>query len=386
MKVLVFNKDYPSLPTGYAKCSREIWVKRISILQKFSIALYVTIPPSLETQSSYNGVQVFFGRDLNGEFDLPQIYRLFKPNIYVTQIDPWILENTTSYCKNHIKWVAYVPIDFFPVPNQIYEKLRPASAIVTQSRWATKVLRKKLHNVVGHIYPGVDFSIYKPEEESKEQIKQTNVSFMKNLKLGLNDFIITINQRNQFRKTWPEQLLGIKYFSEANPDIKAKVYLHTYPSWPGELELNNLVKQYKLKNISIFCDPDSYLNHKYTEEYLSKIYNISDVNLLTSLEGFGLPTIEALACGTPTIGLDMGVTKELLAPITPELLVETAKWITRKENLQMPLPDAESIAKKLKLVANKGSNFYFKKVNKYAKKFSWDSTAQKFAELLENVQ
>jgi glycosyltransferase involved in cell wall biosynthesis len=39
-----------------------------------------------------------------------------------------------------------------------------------------------------------------------------------------------------------------------------------------------------------------------------------------SLEGFGLATIESLACGTPVLGTPIGATPEILAPIHPELL------------------------------------------------------------------
>jgi glycosyltransferase involved in cell wall biosynthesis len=38
------------------------------------------------------------------------------------------------------------------------------------------------------------------------------------------------------------------------------------------------------------------------------------------LEGFGISTIEALACGTPVLGTPVGGTPEILAPIDPRLL------------------------------------------------------------------
>jgi glycosyltransferase involved in cell wall biosynthesis len=44
----------------------------------------------------------------------------------------------------------------------------------------------------------------------------------------------------------------------------------------------------------------------------------------TKLEGFGLTTAEALACGTPVVGTAVGATPEILAPISRALLAPTA--------------------------------------------------------------
>jgi glycosyltransferase involved in cell wall biosynthesis len=40
-----------------------------------------------------------------------------------------------------------------------------------------------------------------------------------------------------------------------------------------------------------------------------------------SMEGFGISTIEGLACGTPVIATDSGASPEILGPIDPALLV-----------------------------------------------------------------
>ena len=43
-----------------------------------------------------------------------------------------------------------------------------------------------------------------------------------------------------------------------------------------------------------------------------------------ALEGFGLVTVEALACGTPVLGTPVGATPELLKPLDPALLARDA--------------------------------------------------------------
>lgn len=58
------------------------------------------------------------------------------------------------------------------------------------------------------------------------------------------------------------------------------------------------------------------------ENELSAWYQCADLVVMPTytLEGFGLVTVEALACGTPVLGTPVGATPEILAPVDPRLL------------------------------------------------------------------
>ena len=58
------------------------------------------------------------------------------------------------------------------------------------------------------------------------------------------------------------------------------------------------------------------------EEDLPSLYAAADCTLMPSLdlEGFGLATVESLACGTPVLGTRSGATPELLEPLQENLL------------------------------------------------------------------
>lgn len=58
------------------------------------------------------------------------------------------------------------------------------------------------------------------------------------------------------------------------------------------------------------------------ETELAKAYGLADCTLMPSLdlEGFGLATVESLACGTPVLASDAGANPELVGPLDPELL------------------------------------------------------------------
>jgi glycosyltransferase involved in cell wall biosynthesis/SAM-dependent methyltransferase len=58
------------------------------------------------------------------------------------------------------------------------------------------------------------------------------------------------------------------------------------------------------------------------DDDLPRYYQAADAFVLPTreLEGFGLVTVEALACGTPVLGTRVGATPELLEPIDPALV------------------------------------------------------------------
>jgi glycosyltransferase involved in cell wall biosynthesis len=76
------------------------------------------------------------------------------------------------------------------------------------------------------------------------------------------------------------------------------------------------------------------------DEKLAELYSSAEVFVLPTiaLEGFGLVTVESLACGTPVIASTVGATPEILAKVDPcllldamtvERLVERLGWFVR---------------------------------------------------------
>jgi glycosyltransferase involved in cell wall biosynthesis len=81
------------------------------------------------------------------------------------------------------------------------------------------------------------------------------------------------------------------------------------------------------------------------EDLLPSYYQAADIFVLPTLEleGFGLATLEALACGTPVVGTPAGGTPEILAPlerrlvtrdVSPGAIAEAVLWATREELLR----------------------------------------------------
>ncbi len=108
------------------------------------------------------------------------------------------------------------------------------------------------------------------------------------------------------------------------------------------------------------------------EEVLPYFYNLADVFVLASLyEGFGLPIIEAMACGCPVITSNLSSMPEIAGDAA--LLVDPVKVDEIMNAMERIISDAEL----RKSLIERG----FEQV----KKFSWKTTAEKTLEIYDKL-
>ena len=110
------------------------------------------------------------------------------------------------------------------------------------------------------------------------------------------------------------------------------------------------------------------------EDLLVECYRAADLSIVPSvkLEGFGLSTLESLACGTPVVVSDVGGLREAVGELADSLLV--------------PAGDANILAERVEgvlkgTIAVPGSS----QCRSYAEGFSWDMVAQKHRALFREV-
>jgi glycosyltransferase involved in cell wall biosynthesis len=99
------------------------------------------------------------------------------------------------------------------------------------------------------------------------------------------------------------------------------------------------------------------------EAELPRLLNAADLAVMPSLdlEGFGLATAEALACGTPVLGSRAGATPELLEPLDPGLLFPPASVRELAQSLDNALSHPHTLPSRAHCAA-------------YARNsFSWDT-------------
>ncbi len=131
-----------------------------------------------------------------------------------------------------------------------------------------------------------------------------------------------------------------------------------------ESQLKRLAKSLHLRMYVTFT---GYID----EEKLPLYYQAADVFVLPTkdLEGFGLVTIEALACGTPVLATPVGANLEILGKFDKNLLFRGV--------------DAQSMAKRILefMSSHKANNGLSEKCRQFAvQNYSWDRIVDRYEE------
>jgi glycosyltransferase involved in cell wall biosynthesis len=156
---------------------------------------------------------------------------------------------------------------------------------------------------------GIDTKNFHPgdKEKARETARMPQGKFI----VGL----VGMNKGYPPRKAFFENILAFKQFHDKHPD--SYLYLHTQDGSKPNDGMVNLLYYCKRVGLELgkdvgFADQYSMLIG-YSEDQMNTIYNCMDVHMLVSMgEGFGLPQVEAQACGVPVICGDWTAMPELM--------------------------------------------------------------------------
>jgi glycosyltransferase involved in cell wall biosynthesis len=185
--------------------------------------------------------------------------------------------------------------------------LRRANSVHVMSEY-TRNLAKKHYRVPDRklikIPGGVDLSRFKPNFE-RENLRN---------RLGLEQTgILLMTIRNLEKRMGLDLLIrSMSYLRKDHPDLRLVIG----GEGPLRSQLEDLSRKMGLEKMITFA---GFIK----EEELPAYYQVADYFVLptTRLEGFGLVTVESMACGTPVIGTRVGATPELLRPVNPDLIL-----------------------------------------------------------------
>ncbi len=219
--------------------------------------------------------------------------RHFQSDIIVSLMDAWVF---TPGAAGNIPWIAYYPVDHEPMPEKVRTSITQAFARIAMSKFGVEETHKAGLNCY-YMPHAVDTNLYKPIDkmEARERLKLPKDAFI----VGT----VAMNKGLPARKNFAPMLEAFANFKRRHTD--AIYYLHTEALGIDNQSFNipeycNLLGLKMGKDILL---PDPYMKQiGMDEQWMSTMYSALDVHLLTSMgEGFGIPILEAQACGCPVI-------------------------------------------------------------------------------------
>lgn len=226
--------------------------------------------------------------------DAGVVARHFNADLVITIQDVWVLPDNfadTLPCP----WAAWVTIDGYPLPKQIGERMKACRYPVAYSKFGYQQMVD--YGIENPIYIPLGLSEdYYPDLDNRDALRK---------QLGVEDdtfvvLMVAANKGYPSRKSYPEAILSFSEFHKKHPD--SLLYLHTDIYAGDGLELLDICKLCGLDDTAVkFTNQGSY-RLGMDNEFMRQLYQCADVLLNPAKsEGFGLPIVEAQACGTPVI-------------------------------------------------------------------------------------
>lgn len=254
--------------------------------------------------------------------------------------DTWVLRQDIAQLG--YLWCPWTPIDHDPFPDMIYQRVSTAYMPIAMAKFGERLMLEANMKNIRYVPHAVDTKVYKPHSQ------KVNLETRDKLGIPKDVFLIGIVAANKgfpARKGWPQMLEAMKYFMERHKDVV--LYAHTLATTEDQgVDLPGIIQRFGIGDRVILPNPYLYLQG-FPHNEMSKIYSSFDVFLLPSCgEGFGVPIIEAQACGTPVIVTDFTAMPELVAPTTGALIDVAYKWYTPLYSYQA-LPSIGDMVDKL---------------------------------------
>lgn len=256
------------------------------------------------------------GGDMFGTRRVVEIVMRERPDVVVFQNDPWNIPAYVVKLKDmpsKPKLVGAIAVDG---KNCRGKDLNGLDHAIFWTQFAQDEATQGGMTIESSIVPlGVDVTKYAPGDRHEAREK---LGLFSSIPAMTDDSLIFLNvNRNQPRKRLD---LTLEYFAEYYHSSRddAYLYLHVCPTGDVGYDIDQLAKYYNLKGRVLLAQPGVY--HGVSEEEMILTYRAADVGISTTQgEGWGLTTMEGMACGLPQIIPDWAALGEWPAPVARQI-------------------------------------------------------------------
>jgi glycosyltransferase involved in cell wall biosynthesis len=270
------------------------------------------------------------------------------PSLLVTLYDCWVLDNPAL---DSIPIASWVPIDHQPAPEKVLAWLKKPNVTPIAMSVFGKTMIENAGIESEYIPHAVDTKIFTPTEVLPEGISSRE--FVK----GEDKFVVGMNFANKaggfiHRKAVAENFLAFAIFASKHDDVILYIHSDPYGKQSGFVLPNILAACGVPQEKVTFVDPIAY-QYGISAKTLAAIYSAWDVGLFTNYgEGFGIPQIEAQACGVPIITSNFAASAELAS--SDSFLVNGQPFWDAGQHCWFNVPNVQGIVDALEQAYQRG--------------------------------
>lgn len=236
------------------------------------------------------------------------------PAPMITLYDTWVLKQPRLVDIPVIG--SWVPVDHLPAPPEVVAWCaRPNVLPIAMARYGQQMLERAGVDC-RYVPHGVDTKLFRPGAKPPDGRSARNLYDADD-----DRFVVMMNAANKgtlpTRKAFGENLLAVSELiaRTGGPDrTDVILYMHTEPNNGVGINLLELLQAVGIpQRLVRWVDAYAYRNGLISPEYMAALTASADVLLATSKgEGFGIPVLEAQACGTRVVVSDFSAQPELV--------------------------------------------------------------------------
>jgi glycosyltransferase involved in cell wall biosynthesis len=186
---------------------------------------------------------------------------------------------------------------------------------------------------IPYVPHAVDLSVYRPPDDRQALREEMGTA---------SDFIIGIAaaNRDMARKGFCEQMAAFARFTYKHKDAKLAIF--SVADSVSGIPLAQIAGDMGILDRCVFMPTYEQVAGLLSEDFMAHWYGSLDVLSMCSMaEGFGIPLIEAQACGTPVVATDGSAMTELARPAG--WLVKGHRWWNWSHRAWWVRPDEDAI-------------------------------------------
>lgn len=316
MKIL-WHSCSPKMRTGYG--GQTALVTRALRAADHEVNISCSAGGQLVYEPWHDGIGLYPHSMHGGQYgnDTVRLHYLnLRPDVIVSLIDVFALAPDVW---GPLPWLPWVPVDTDPLMSRNLPALKASRRQAAMSAWGTGILCKAGFADAFHVPGAFDPAIYRICLGGQADARR-EFSKLMGVELGDDPLvnIVSANYDRPGRKQFGLMFRVWAAIQERHP--KAWLYLHTDMDgyFSDGNDLREMLRVCGVRPGRILAPSVwNMLCGHHDGDFLALVHNAADAHLNLSVsEGFGLPIVEAQACGCPCLITDFAAGPELLGPFS----------------------------------------------------------------------